>query len=370
MKSIIKFGCFIVAFSATQPMFAASGDIEGIKLPNQEKIVHYWTAERLANAKEMPSPRIAPDQVKEINKDALGSVISHHRNGMPPTVKIKPDLTVHVPQNLVKKRQGNQYYFDRGTSGFYFTSSRLNPMSADLLYPYSAIGRLFFTIPGVGDFTCSASTINQRIIVTAGHCVHAGEGGNAGYFTNFLFIPSYRQGMAPFQMWAGSFALTTDAWATGGGEVPNAADYAMIEVGDVLINGSFRRLGNVTGAIGWLTNAVMPNHIHTIGYPCNFDSCEIMHQVMAQTARMIAPNNAEIGSDMGPGSSGSPWIQNFGPTSVGQTGGYSPYRNVVVGVTSYGYTDPNILIEGTSIFDTRFLNLYNNICAHRSGNCI
>lgn len=155
-----------------------------------------------------------------------------------------------------------------------------------------------------------------------------------------------------------------------GGLVPIAADYAMIEVSDQLINSTLTRLGNLTGAMGWLTNAVMPNHVHLIGYPCNFDSCQQMHQVIAQTARTVAPNNAEIGSDMGPGSSGSAWIQNFGPTAVGQTGGYSPYRNVIVGIISYGYTDPNILLEGTSILDSRFVTLYNTICAHRSGNCI
>lgn len=372
MKTIIKLSFFIVALNLTHSLFASSGNIGESNRQAQEKIFNYWTPERLVNAKEMPHPQFNPNGVVEIDKDTLRQEVSQHHEGTPPVKNIKPDLSVLIPKSLLalKEKPLSQNFFDRGVSGYYFTSSRLNPLAADLEYPYSAVGILFFTIPGSGDFSCTAATINQRIIVTAGHCVHSGANGLAGYYTNFLFIPAYRDGMAPFQTWSGTFALTTDAWATSGGLVPNAADYAMIEVSDKVINGSTMRLGNVTGAIGWLTSAIMPNHVHILGYPFNFDSSQKMHQVMAQTARVVEPNNAEIGSDMGPGSSGGPWVQNFGPNSVGQPGGYSPYRNLIVGITSYGYTDSSIMLEGTSVLDSRFVDLYYSICAHRAGNCI
>ncbi len=60
------------------------------------------------------------------------------------------------------------------------------------------VGRLYFTIPGVGDHICSASVVkariedigieNQNMVSTAAHCL--GEDGE--YFTNFVFIPDQR----------------------------------------------------------------------------------------------------------------------------------------------------------------------------------
>ena len=106
-----------------------------------------------------------------------------------------------------------------------------------------------------------------------------------------------------------------------------------------------------------------------LGYPFGFDSAELMHRVDAGAFRNTVPNNVEYGSDMTGGSSGGPWIQNFGEPSIGQTGGINPGLNRVVGVTSYGFVSPNPKVQGASVPDQRWVDLFNMVCAHHAGNC-
>jgi hypothetical protein len=125
----------------------------------------------------------------------------------------------------------------------------------------------------------------------------------------------------------------------------------------------------VTGYLGYQTLSLSPNHAHLLGYPCNLDSCQKMHQVTAQNGQTVSPNNVEYGSDMRGGSSGGPWVQNFGELAIGQSGGLNAGLNRVVAVTSYVYNSLDPKVEGASIPDSRFINLLNTICTHRSGNC-
>ena len=250
----------------------------------------------------------------------------------------------------------NENLTNSGNQNEYFSSTRLVPVSADINYPYRTVGKLFFTIPGKGDYVCSASVINYHTIVTAGHCVFSGVK-NSAYYTNFLFIPAFRDGTAPYQTWSAGNPQASDSWKNGGGVLPNSADFALLNVGEQIVNGIQKSLGDVVGFLGWQTESLMPNHVTMLGYPCNFDSCQKMHQVNAQSAASISPNNVEYGSDMGSGSDGAPWVQNFGLASNGQTGGKSPAMNKVVGVTSWGYMDTSYMAQGASIFNEEFDDL-------------
>jgi V8-like Glu-specific endopeptidase len=350
------------------------------EIPSQEPvdpagIVRYWTPQRLQQARHLSLPQVGQrfaDVAPADAVEAAGDAVVEEGQG--PVVRVRPDLVNHLfaPDTSQDREEtdadeGGITPQDAGTYGAPFSSSRLIPLSADREYPYGTVGKLFFTIPGQGDYVCSASVLRPRVVLTAGHCVHSGT--SAGFYTNWLFIPAFRDGTAPYQSWPWAYVITTSTWATGGGTVPNAADYAIIEVQDVSVSGTVRRIGDVVGYLGYQTLSLAGNHAHLLGYPCNLDSCQKQHQVTAEAYRSVSPNNVEYGSDMRGGSSGGPWVQNFGLPADGQTGGVNPGFNRIIGVTSYGYNSTDPKVQGASILDNRFLDILSTACGHRAGNC-
>lgn len=336
---------------------------------NSSASATYWTPQRLRNAKPLNIPIPTGGVVSTQAAPVAGTPVS--ASGRAPTVNVAPNLQnkLFQPPTVNTNNDAAVQPNNVGSVGAHFTSSRLIPLSADTVYPYRAVGKLFFTIPGQGDFVCSGAVLRPRIILTAGHCVHSGSGGSNGFFTNFLFVPGYRDGAAPYKSWTWSHVITTNAWSTGNGAVPNAADYALLEVNDVPFNGVLRKIGQVTGHFGYRTLGLFPNHATLLGYPGNLDNGNKMHQVTAQSFRTRTPNAVEYGSDMRGGSSGGPWVQNFGATAVGQSGGNNPGVNQIVGVTSYGPTAIGPLYQGSSVLDSRFTSILNTACNRRAGNC-
>lgn len=363
---------YLIMALMISPMVNSTVFAEGINSSFLQKEIDpiatkdYWTPARLRDAKPFEArissnvvTKKSSDQIQSMNKVTIGE------DGRPPIDNISPNLKpLFTPINVTK----DTISFDRGTLNEQFSSSRLVPLTADLIYPYRTVGKLYFTAPD-GNFVCSASVLRPRVVVTAGHCVHAGSGGAGGFYTNFLFIPAFRDGASPFGSWSTTFVNVTNTWATGGGSFPNAADYAMLEMQDQILNGAWKKVGNITGFLGYQLQSLIPNHVHQLGYPCNFDSCAKMHQVAAQSAVAVAPNNVEYGSDMGGGSSGGPWLQNLGTASIGQTRGMNVGRNRIVGVTSWGYNNPSQMALGASNIDNRFVALLNAMCVHKTGNC-
>ena len=95
-------------------------------------------------------------------------------------------------------------------------------------------------------------------------------------------------------------------------------------------------------------------HITQIGYPVCLDNGRLMERNDSQGfVSGSYSSNTIIGSLMCEGSSGGPWLNNFGirPTLTGQINGTAFTPNVVVGVTSWGYaTNKSVKKLGASPF--------------------
>ena len=364
-----------IALHAAAPAMAQADKPVSKENTDAKGVAEYWTADRFKAARPLPLPTVKPGQPKHEAPPAQPAAKPESSDAHPPSLLVKPR-----EQRLYKPEQHS--YLDgeterqaHGTFNARYTSTRVFPTftgnsaqySADRAYPYRTVGKLFFSIDG-SPYVCSASVIQRRVVATAGHCVHSGTAD--GFYNNFVFVPSFRDGVAPFNSWNWRFVIVTGAWANGAGGVPNAADYAMIEFADQPLSsgGPITKLGNVTGWLGWQTVNLDGNHTSKLGYPCNLDRCQKMQNVMSNSYRTTDPNNVEYGSDARGGSSGGPWVQNFAAMADGGGTGGSAAQNRVVGITSYGYVSADPKVQGASVPDSRWVQLWNQICA-RSGNC-
>ena len=347
---------------ALAPAGALAADWVGQANPEKSLAESFWTPERFQNAQPLPMTDVAltaPAGEPEEYAEPAGPSVSGE--GRAPSARVRPDLKNRLFEPLEDAAGFTEPITEQasGSLGSYFTSARLVPTTADLAYPYSTVGKLFFTIPGRGEFYCSAAVLRLRVVLTAAQCIHSGST-SPGFYTNFRFVPAYRNGSAPFGTWDWAYVAVPSGWITGRGVLPNAADYGMIEVQDEVVNGSLRKLGDVVGYLGYQTQRLRPNHAHLLAYTSSFDGGERMHQVTAQAFRAASQSNAEYGSDMRNGSGGGPMIQDFGDNAT---------LNRVVGVLSYFNTSTAVKLQGASTPDTRFTSLLNQVCAHRTGNC-
>src|SRR4051794_445480 len=141
---------FVVAAAAAQARPVAHTNKE-----TKAQVLKYWTAERMDNAK--PAERLAG-----------------------PSPKARP-----------------------GGGGSPATSTEV-----PLPYP-SAEGKVFFTSNSGVNYVCPGSALvstNQSVVWTAGHCVNEGPG---AFYKNFMFVPAYRDGAAPYGRFAAPTLLTT-----------------------------------------------------------------------------------------------------------------------------------------------------------------
>ena len=337
-----------------------------------------WAEEMYLQARPMAMPRIrsfVPEKSLEETLIELARRPSISSPARGPTVRLPESFKRQLvdPKKLEKRRrrQSRQQLFlasplgdlvakNRGTALLDFSSSRLVPEDSRLFYPYDAVGKLFYLDNGAA-FECSAAVISARIVLTAGHCVHDGIG---SFFSGFQFVPAYHRGEAPAGTWFPTTVFVTGEWSSGGGEVPNTADFGIL----VMQDSQGSKIGNITGWLGWITNNLVPNHVTMLGYPGNHDKGQRMHQVNSGAWDCCQTNNAIYGSDMRQGSSGGPWVQNFGTKAKRQKGGKNKKMNGVVGVTSAGPGKRPMYLS-SSILNQSFVQIWNQACNMAAGNC-
>ena len=260
---------------------------------------------------------------------------------------------------------------EHGTNNHPFSTARadLSPTATNTAYPYRASGKLFFNI-GQSTFVCSASLIKRGLVVTAAHCV--AEFGQRRFHTNFRFVPGHRNNVAPFGTWTANTVVVLTSYFNGTDPCSVAGIVCRNDIAVIRVNPQAGRFpGTATGFYGFGFNGFGftgsgLTHITQIGYPVCLNNGQFMQRNDSQGFRSAPDqNNTRIGSLMCGGSSGGPWVLNFGirPALTGTTNGTFPNPNIVVGVTSWGFVSSLPKQQGASPFlSTNIVPLVNTAC--------
>jgi V8-like Glu-specific endopeptidase len=214
-------------------------------------------------------------------------------------------------------------------------------------YPYSTMGKVFFTDNGVG-YVCSASVAGNNAVWTAGHCVFNPQ--TYTWHSNWVFVPGYYDGYAPHGYWYARELWTMTAW-TDSYYNNYAYDFAMaVLYPDANGNSAAARFG----ALGFMANVSYGQYYYAFGYPALYPYngeriawCENAPYVYDYS---FSPPTSGIGCDLTGGSSGGPWT-----VYDGASGGF--YVN---GVNSYKYTNDAYSMY-SPYFGDAAISLYNTV---------
>ncbi len=233
---------------------------------------------------------------------------------------------------------------------------------------YSAIGRLLFTADG-RQFVCSASMIAPNLVITAAHCV--AEFGQSTCYSEVSFTASQygTNGYLYVANWAAIYLPTSyydgsDVCDPGAPGIVCENDIALVVLENISLpsNLAGQRPGDVGGYFNFASgdygytdlngNGPLSAQITQTGVSCNLENCEKIfatYSIGSQTGI----NGVQIGSGSSGGSSGGPWLVNFGvPPSDSSASGNDAQANTVMATTSWGYQDPIYKVQGASRFDT------------------
>ncbi|MFD7609803.1 trypsin-like serine peptidase [Streptomyces sp. NPDC059828] len=233
-------------------------------------------------------------------------------------------------------------------------------------------GKVLFDGPK-GTMVCSATVVKDpanpgksNMVWTAGHCVHAGKEG--GWYRNIVFVPSYndsaksgkatREEIAPYGVWWGDWAQTSDQWisqgaTTGGKGAPY--DFAVIHVTPEK-GGNGKSLEETVGsALPVAFDAPAVSKIGSMtatGYPAAppFDG-ERMFQCEDKPGRLSVetdqPTMYRIGCTMTGGSSGGGWV------AKGRDGKPALVSNTSIGPVTAGWlAGPRLGPEAKGVYES------------------
>jgi V8-like Glu-specific endopeptidase len=222
------------------------------------------------------------------------------------------------------------------------------------LPPATTTGKVFFTTTGNGqteNWVCSASTVNSNgkdAVLTAGHCVYGSLGGEVpgeGWHSNWMFVPDYYYGYAPYGVWTARQLWTLSSYYNNQDEGDDIGAAVMNT------NSSGQHIVNVVGGQGLAWNWAENQYVYDFGYPAAppFNGMSLQYCNGGEFNWPYVSSTMGLACNFTGGSSGGPWLRSFG----GEFG----YIN---GVNDFGYSS----LPG-EIFSAYFGNnadsLYNSV---------
>jgi hypothetical protein len=219
---------------------AASVKGSGVEA-RQRALAAYWTPARMTAAK----PESEIPAVKKVAAES-GSQRRSPSVGRPsgPATRVSGAEPVTTPKaNTTTGVQPLAYYPNY-------------PVGHPVARTY---GKVFFTSFGL-NYVCSATVVNtegKSEVWTAGHCVSDGQAWNS----NWVFVPNYVNGSAPYGYWYAYQLWTTTAWFFNNNDFAN-------DVGAVVMNRNNNwRITDYLGAQGIAWNYSTSYFMYAFGYP-------------------------------------------------------------------------------------------------------
>ncbi|MFD3871728.1 trypsin-like serine peptidase [Streptomyces sp. NPDC058623] len=216
-----------------------------------------------------------------------------------------------------------------------------DPLEARPVPAEPAIGALFS--PGFdwdGDHHCSGSVLHSPggdLVVTAAHCVHQG-----GFRTNLVFVPGYRDGVAPYGVWVPTRIEVDPRWVRSADPDHDVAFLRVRRAGPGA-GGPGARLEALTGAMTPGFGPELPAMARLVGYPNDAEEplgC-------ANTAVAAGPAQLRLDcADVPNGTSGGPVLTgDRGRTLIGVIGGRDGGGDESTSYSSYLGADARALYE-------------------------
>lgn len=167
-------------------------------------------------------------------------------------------------------------------------------------------GRVFFTVGG-RDASCSGNAVtseNKSTVITAGHCVKY----QGSWHADWIFVPAYHQGEAPYGEWPAVSTHTTPQW--------HATEDIDYDIGAAVVRSvDGQRLTDVVGGQGIAFNQPRGQRTYAFGYPAAdpYDGSRLVYCAGTTFNDYFFSNDLGLNCDMTGGSSGGPWFIGFDP---------------------------------------------------------
>lgn len=242
------------------------------------EVAAFWTPERMDAAIDMDlavnqPERATPTRVKPAPTGPAGSIAPAAPTANPPTLSpAKAGTTDFSPLQVTESQ---------------------------------TVGKVFFVLPDSRLGTCSAAAVNSpkgRLVMTAGHCVVDRDLG--GWFSNWQFVPRYRDGNRPFGTWTARQLTSRNAWI-------NNSDVNQDMGIAIMNNNSNQTIVSAVGGNGLRWNWGYQVDVTILGYPAQPPFTGESQHYCQGTTWNGHQQQVRAWCNMTGGSSGGPWLQDY-----------------------------------------------------------